>query len=116
MQHFRAYERVQKTKRILTRLFRRQIKTRFLETASTRVYFLSKINKKNNHHSVLELNRRTIASCDIALKPCEQQSGNFSNNSLNQDLNPPPYDYKPNTTSSELYAARSCFYVHKPHE
>ena len=87
-----------------------------MENASTRVYFLSKTNKKNNHHSVSESNRRTIASCDIAVESCEQQSGNFSNNSLNQDLNPRPDDYKPNTASSELYTARSCFYVHKPHQ
>ena len=63
-----------------------------------------------------ESKRRTIPSCDIPLKSCGQQSGKFSNNSLNQDLNPRPDDYKPNATSSELYTARSCFYVHKPHE
>ena len=42
MQHFRAYERVQNTKRVLTRLFWRQIKTRYLVNASARAYFFIK--------------------------------------------------------------------------
>jgi hypothetical protein len=50
-----------------------------------------------------ESNRRIIANYDITLKYREQQSGNFSSDSLNQDSNTRPVDYEPNITSSELY-------------
>ena len=45
MQHFRAYERVQKAKSVLTLLFWKQTRTRFLVNASTCVYFSQKIKK-----------------------------------------------------------------------
>ena len=76
-----------------------------------RVYYFSAKKLKDNHHSMSESNRRTIASYDIILKSCEQQSGNVSNDNLNQDLNIRPVDYEPNTTSSELNRVRTFFYV-----
>ena len=45
-----------------------------------RLFYFQK-NLKNNHYSVLQSNRRTIASYDITLKYREQQSGNFSSDS-----------------------------------
>jgi hypothetical protein len=79
-----------------------------------RLFYFQK-NLKNNHYSVLQSNRRTIASYDITLKYREQQSGNFSSDSLNQDSNTRPVDWKANTTRSEPYIARNCLYAHKCH-
>ena len=88
----------------------------WIQDGLERVYFFPPKKVKNYQHSVSELSRRIILSYDITPTYHEQQSGNFSNDSVNQDLNPWTIDYKPNITCAEPYIAGYWYYLHGSHE